>query len=316
MRCVYCMPEKMTFLKRKDVLTYEEIVRCVKIFVELGVSHVRLTGGEPLARRHLVKLVRMLTDIPGVKDLSMTTNGMLLGEHAQALADAGLERVNVSLDTLDPAKFKAATRWGELEPVLNGIRAARDAGLTPVKLNAVLVRGVNEDEAAPLIRFARDEGLLLRFIEFMPVGIDDYWTDDRFLKIDEMRASVEKAGFTVHPIAPDEEKPVGGGPAKYWHVIAPDSDTPSKVGFIAALTHNFCETCNRVRLASDGRVRECLSSGGDLSMRDMMREGKSDDEMLAALQAALYGKVDGHGFDGKSGSGGLHTLLPMSALGG
>ncbi|MFT7625481.1 MAG: cyclic pyranopterin phosphate synthase [Myxococcota bacterium] len=307
------MPEKMTFMPRADLLSFEEMEQLVGMFVESGISHLRITGGEPLARRGIVELVGRLSALPGIKDLSMTTNGVLLEPMAKDLAGAGLSRVNVSIDTICPDRFKSVTRWGELEPVLNGIRAARDTFEGPTKLNVVLVRGVNDDEAGDLIRWAGDEGVLLRFIEYMPIGIDNWWQNERFVPIDEIRDSVSGQGFTVVPLA--GEAPVGGGPAQYWSVTPPGG-TPSTVGFIAALTHNFCAGCNRVRLTSDGRVRECLTSGGALSLRDMLRTGKTRAEILAAIHEALYGKVDGHGFDAGSGTGGKHAYIPMSALGG
>ncbi len=315
LRCTYCMPERIEFMRRRDLCTFEELEQLVRCFVSAGVTHLRLTGGEPLARRGIVDLVGRLAAIDGVKDLSMTTNAVLLGSMAAELKAAGLTRVNVSLDTIDPDKFAEVTRWGTLAPVLEGIEAARAVGLSPIKINAVLVRGVNDTEAGDLIRWAAAQKLLLRFIEYMPIGIDEHWRTTKFMGIDDMKAAVEAQGFSIAPLA-DEARPIGGGPARYWSVTPPGGGEPSTVGFIAALTHNFCAGCNRVRLTSDGRVRECLSAGGTLSLRDMLRSGKTPAEILAAIEAALYGKVDGHGFEAVTGTGGRHTLLPMSALGG
>lgn len=309
------MPVKTEFMPRSDVLTFEEIVELVGIFVELGVTHLRVTGGEPLARRGIVDLIRMLSAVDGVRDLSMTSNGLLLARVAEDLVAAGLTRVNVSIDTIDPERFRDITRWGDVRPVIDGMRAARDAGLSPVKINAVMLRGVNDDQAAgELIRFASDEGFLLRFIEYMPIGVDEYWKQDRFLKVDDMRRAVEGQGFAIEPIG--GAPPVGGGPAKYWNVTPPGGGSSSVVGFIAALTHNFCERCNRVRMTSDGRVRECLTSGGRLSLRDLLRAGTPRQVIRDAINASLYGKVDGHGFDMGDSKGGVMTRIPMSALGG
>ncbi|MFT5434354.1 MAG: cyclic pyranopterin phosphate synthase [Myxococcota bacterium] len=318
-RCQYCMPERVEFMPRKEVLSYEELAEIVGMFVEQGVDHVRITGGEPLARKDIVELVRQLSAIDGLKDLAMTTNGALLTELAQPLVDAGLTRINVSIDTVDPDRFKELTRWGELGPVVDGIRAARAAGLGPIKLNAVLIKGTNDAEAGDLIRFARREEAVLRFIEYMPIGIDQFWSQDRFTRIDDVRTLLERQGFGITPIETDAtgpERPVGGGPAQYWHVTPPEGGAPQVVGFIAALTHNFCAACNRIRLTADGRVRECLTSGGQLSLRDMLRSGASRSEMVASIRQALYGKVDGHSFDERSETGGRGTFVPMSALGG
>ena len=312
LRCTYCMPEAMTFRDRAELMTFEELTTAVELFVELGVSKVRITGGEPLARRGIVDLVRRVAAVPGIDDLSMTTNGVLLEGMAADLHAAGLQRLNVSLDTIDPARFREMTRWGDIKPVISGIRAAREVGFSPIKINAVLIRGMNDGEAGDLIRFCRDEGLVLRFIEYMPIGVDSWWTPERFLKIDEMTAVVKSQGFRIEP---SETATIGGGPAEYWRVTAPEGGPSAEVGFIAALSHNFCAACNRVRLTSDGRVRECLTSGGRLSLRDMFRAGTPREEILAAVKDALYGKVDGHGF-APDADGGLHTFVSMSSLGG
>ena len=312
LRCLYCMPEKMEFLPRSELLNFEEIQQLVEIFVSMGISKVRITGGEPLARRDIVRLVEMLAGIQGLEDLAMTTNGVLLAPLAQELKSAGLTRLNVSCDTFNPEAFAKVTRWGELAPVLEGLQAARDAGFDSIKINAVLLRGVNDMDAGNMIRYCGEQGYLLRFIEFMPIGIDEYWSPERFMKVDEMKLLVENQGFKIEPLS--NEMPVGGGPAQYCQMTPPEGGTPVAVGFIGALSHNFCRMCNRVRLTSDGRVRECLTAGGQLSLRDMLRSGASGTDIESAIHQALYGKIDGHGFD--LADGGLKTRVSMSALGG
>ena len=314
LRCQYCMPEHVEFLPRRDLLSFEESEAIVGHFVSLGVNHVRITGGEPLARRGIVDLVRRVASVPGVEDLAMTTNAVLLERYARGLADAGLRRLNVSLDSVDPAVFHRVTRRGDLAQVLRGLDAAQDAGFALIKINAVLVRGVNDDHAGELLRFCRDRGFVLRFIEYMPIGADAFWSDKTFLSIDDVRRTLEAQGFRLEPLGGGEKAPAGGGPARYWSAIHPDGGPPQRVGFIAAVSHNFCMACNRVRLTSDGRIRECLTHGSHLSLRDMLRAGASDEVMRDAIRNALYGKVDGHGF--RPEDGGKRTVLPMSALGG
>ena len=312
LRCTYCMPEKMTFKPRREILDFEEIERIVRVFVSLGIDKVRVTGGEPLTRRGIVSLVGRIARIDGVNDLSMTTNGVLLAEHAQALADVGLRRVNVSLDTVNPVHFRELTRWGDVRPVLAGIEAAVAAGLAPVKINAVVLKDQSDQDLGEFVRFCRDRGLILRFIEYMPIGIDNHWTPERFLGIDAVRDVLTRQGFSIAPA--EDARPIGGGPARYWHVTAPEGGAAAVVGFIAALSHNFCAMCNRVRLTADGRVRECLTHGGRLNLKAMLRAGATDDEVRVAVHGALYGKIDGHGFHPTDG--GLRTAVTMSALGG
>ena len=251
--------------------------------------------------------------MPGVQDLAMTTNATQLREHAEALFAAGLQRLNVSIDTVDPARFSDVTRGGSLDEVLDGLDAATAAGFRRIKLNAVLVRGTNHDQIPELLQFAYERDAVLRLIEYMPIGVDQYWQESRFIPVDSVRQDLAASGYTVTPID-RADGPVGGGPAEYWQVVSP-SGTRQIVGFVAALTHNFCASCNRVRLTADGRVRECLSEGGKSSLRDQMRAGASDAELSAMIHTALYGKVDGHGFRAAP-SGGRSAFVPMSALGG
>jgi cyclic pyranopterin phosphate synthase len=314
LRCKYCLPEKVTFRPRTEILDFDEIERLVRLFVAAGVTHVRITGGEPLVRRDLPTLIARIRAIPGVSDLAMTTNAVLLAEYAVALKRAGLERLNVSLDTVDAGHFRDITRGGELSDVIAGLDAADAAGFVGTKLNAVLVRGLTNLDLPALVEFSRSRGALLRLIEYMPIGIDDYWQDARFIPMDEARASLVAAGYTVASVA-NGHAPVGGGPATYSTVTSPGGASQT-VGFVAALTHNFCAGCNRVRLTADGRVRECLSEGGSVSLRDLLRAGATDAELAERIHQSLYGKVEGHGFRAGLGTGGMNAFVPMSSLGG
>lgn len=313
-RCTYCMPAQgVAVVARDALLEFEEIERIVRVFVELGVTHVRLTGGEPLVRRGIVDLVRRIASIDGVKDLAMTTNGHLLPSLAGPLRDAGLQRLNVSIDTLDAQRFAQLTRQGDLATVLDGLRAAHDAGFRDTKLNAVVLRGFNDDEAGDLLDFAAEHGHLLRLIEYMPIGLDDLWGPDTFVSSAETSASIADR-WRLRDIGASSTgaSVVGGGPARY--AVADRLDgrfSGVKVGFISAVSHNFCRTCNRVRLSSTGTLRECLSTGGSLSLRDMLRAGEDDNALGAAISAAMAGKVDGHRFDRAAA-----THEAMSSIGG
>lgn len=309
-RCTYCMPAQgVPVVPRSELCTFEELRRIVSVFVDIGVTKVRITGGEPLARRGIVDLVGQLARIDGVDDLAMTTNGHLLAELAQPLADAGLRRVNVSLDTLDPQTFAKITRLGDVGRVLRGLSAARAAGLGPVKINAVVLRGVNDEQVADLLDYAAAEGHVLRFIEYMPIGVDDYWGPDSFVPHAEIRERLAER-WDVRPAV--GRPTVGGGPAAQYVADRRDggfSDVP--LGFISAMSHNFCASCNRVRLSATGTLRECLSTAGVLSLRDMVRQGCDDDALRDRIRMALAGKVDGHRFYQAQ-----QTRESMSAIGG
>ena len=309
-RCTYCMPAQgVDVVPRDDLLRFEEIERLVRVFVSMGVTHVRLTGGEPLTRRDVVDLVGRVARIPGVEDLAMTTNGHMLSALAAPLRAAGLARLNVSLDTLDSARFQTLTRGGALKDVLAGLDAAAQAGFAPIKINAVVLRdGLDRDPEA-LLRFAQSRGLLLRFIEYMPIGVDDHWGPDTFVSAAELRDTLSARGWRFR--ANSGDVPVGGGPATYWMVDAPGGPRDVPVGFIHAVSDHFCERCNRVRLSPTGRLRECLSAEGALSLRDMLRAGCDDIELTAAIRSALLGKVDGHRY----WEGG-RTCQSMVAIGG
>jgi len=309
-RCTYCMPaDGAEVVRRADLLTFDEVAALVRVFVGMGVRKVRLTGGEPLVRRDVVRLVDKIAAIDGVADLSMTTNGHLLAGLARPLRDAGLRRLNVSLDTLDPARFRQVTRQGTLEAVLAGLDAAAAAGFAHTKLNVVALRGLNDGEFGALADFAAQRDLLLRFIEYMPIGVDDHWGPETFLPIAEVR---DRLSLTWD-LAPDPNSGVpGGGPAVHWRGERHGGGLPPlRLGFIAAVSEKFCQACNRVRLSATGTLRECLSAQGALSLRDLLRGGASAASLERAIGEALSGKVAAHRFDRAVATG-----EAMSSIGG
>jgi cyclic pyranopterin phosphate synthase len=283
-RCTYCMPaEGLAWLPRSEILTFEEIDRLVGIFLGLGVRTIRLTGGEPLARREVETLVGMLAR-KGVPDLSMTTNGFYLTEKAQALADAGLRRVNVSVDSLLRHRFAEMTRRDALGRVMEGLRAAEAAGLVPIKLNCVVVRGTNDDEVVDFARLARETGYEVRFIEFMPLDADQSWSRDKVVPSGEILAAVH----AVHPI-----EPIGHEvePATMWRF---SDGAPGAVGVIPSVTEPFCDDCNRIRLTAEGRLRSCLFSLQETDLRGLLRGAASDADIESAVRACVAAKWAGH----------------------
>ncbi|HMV67208.1 MAG TPA: GTP 3',8-cyclase MoaA [Myxococcota bacterium] len=282
-RCTYCMPEEgLAWMPRAEVLSFEEIARIVGVFASLGVRRVRLTGGEPLVRKDLLRLVAALAVIPGLDDLAMTTNGHLLPPLAAPLREAGLRRVNVSCDAIDPDVFRRLTRNGDVAAVLAGVEAARRVGLVPVKVNAVVVAGENEDEAVRLVEhFSRwPEEIVVRFIEQMPFdGIRRGAVAAR-----STRARLAER-FTLVPVGGGD-----GGPAVDWRVV----ETGQVVGFISPITEHFCHRCNRLRLEADGHLRTCLSRDDTPSLRDLLRDGASDLDLARAVRRMVWGKVAGH----------------------
>jgi cyclic pyranopterin phosphate synthase len=283
-RCTYCMPEEgMQWMPRSEILTFEEIERLAGICVErFGFDGVRLTGGEPTVRAHVVRLVRKLAALD--VDLAMTTNGTALRHLAHDLRDAGLRRLNISLDTLRRDKFAEMTRRDELERVLDGIAAAREAGFDPVKINAVVERGVNDDEIVDLARYGRDQGLEVRFIEFMPLDASDEWQRARVVGQDEIVAAID----AVFPL--EAVPPVGAAPANMWRY----ADGAGRVGVIPTVTKPFCGDCDRVRLTADGQFRTCLFATDEFDLRAALREGESDDEIAARIERAVGTKWAGH----------------------
>jgi cyclic pyranopterin phosphate synthase len=282
-RCTYCMPEEgMEWLPRSEVLTFEELERLARLLVEVhGIRSIRLTGGEPTVRAHLPVLVAKLSALSA--DLSLTTNGATLHSVAPALADAGLRRVNVSLDTLQPARFAELTRRDQLDDVLRGIDAALDAGLTPVKVNVVVVRGVNDDEIVELARYGRARGVTVRFIEWMPLDGGDAWSDDQVVTQAEI---VEQ----IHAVFPLEPMARGSAPAERFRYL----DGHGEVGVIPSVTRPFCEQCDRIRLTADGQLRSCLFSLEDHDLRTLLRSGAGDEELSDAIEACVGAKWAGH----------------------
>ncbi len=305
LRCVYCMPaEGMPWLPKEDLLTFEELARFTRVCLECGVEGVRLTGGEPTVRADLAVLVRMLHDLAPGLDLSLTTNGLKLVEMAPALRDAGLTRVNVSLDTLQRERFHQLARRDRLHEVLAGLEAARAAGFAPIKINAVLMRGLNDDEAVPLATWARDEGFELRFIEWMPLDFQHSWDRAKLVTAAETLAEIERA-FPLE--AEDGDDP--SAPARTFHY----RDGRGRIGVIASVTRPFCGTCDRIRLTADGQVRTCLFANKEWDFRKLLRDGGSDDDLEALLRAAVLRKLPGHLI---SQPGFVQPERGMSAIGG
>ncbi|SJN14705.1 Molybdenum cofactor biosynthesis protein MoaA [Halomonas citrativorans] len=304
-RCVYCMSEEMTFLPRAQVLTLEEISMVAQAFTELGVEKIRLTGGEPLVRRDIEQLVDDIGQLPGLSDFTMTTNGASLRKHAQRLYAGGLRRLNISLDSLDPERFKKLTRTGDLTRVIDGIHAAKEAGFTRIKLNAVILKGRNDDEVLDLVDFARDEGLDISFIEEMPLGdVSDHSRAETFYSSDDVQALIEKR-YTLTPTT--ETTP---GPSRYFRM----ADSESRVGFISPHSHNFCDTCNRVRVTVEGRLLLCLGNEHSVDLRAVLRRYPGDMPRLKeAIVNALPLKPERHHF---TTDGDIQVVRFMNMTGG
>jgi cyclic pyranopterin phosphate synthase len=286
LRCVYCMPaEGMPWLPKDDLLTYEEIARFASVCLGLGVEGVRLTGGEPTVRQDLPRLVAMLAALRPGLDLSLTTNALKLATLAEPLRDAGLRRVNVSLDTLDRERFHRIARRDRLADVLAGLAAARRVGFTPIKVNAVLMRGFNEDEAVSLARWGRDEGYEVRFIEWMPLDFQHSWQRDKLVPAAEILEQIA-ATFPLEPARVTDPS----APATLYRYL----DGGGQVGVIASVTRPFCGHCDRIRLTADGQIRTCLFSHREYDFRNAMRNGASDEEIARLLHAAVWRKEPGH----------------------
>ncbi|HEX2555575.1 MAG TPA: GTP 3',8-cyclase MoaA [Microvirga sp.] len=287
-RCVYCMSEDMTFLPKRDLLTLEELDRVCSVFVDRGVRKLRITGGEPLVRRDIMTLFRSLSRhlaSGALEELTVTTNGSQLARYAAELADCGVRRVNVSMDTLDPEKFRRITRWGDLDRVLAGIDAAQAAGLK-VKINAVALKGVNEDEIEPMLEWAHGRGMDLTLIEVMPLGEIETHRADQFLPLSMVRARLLDR-YTLDDLAERT-----GGPARYVRV----KETGGKLGFITPMTHNFCESCNRVRLTCTGRLYMCLGQEDAADLRAPLRASEGNGRLVQAIEDAIGRKPKGHDF--------------------
>ena len=293
LRCIYCMPpDGVAWRPHEEILRYEEIETVVWAATDLGISKIRLTGGEPLVRPGIVELVRMLALVPGVDDLAMTTNGVLLARYSAALADAGLRRVNVSLDTLRPERFQRITRRGQLADVLTGIEAARQAGLEPIKINTVVIRGMNDDEVVDLARKTMEVGWNIRFIEVMPVGngvlADGGW-HDRVVTGQEVKQQIEAALGRLEPA----KMATGIGPASYYRLPG----ASGTLGFITPISEHFCYRCNRLRLTADGQLRPCLLSDQEIDLRTPLRQGADAAEIRALLLKGIESKPMRHHLD-------------------
>lgn len=302
LRCVYCMPEEgIPLLPREDILRFEEIYAVVRAAAELGISKVRLTGGEPLVRIGLPDLIRMLSGIKGIDDIALTTNGTLLAERAAELKQAGLRRVNVSLDSLIPTRFRAATRGGDVSRVLDGIRAAGAAGLNPVKLNVVVMGGFNDDEIPEFARRTIADGWNVRFIERMP--FTDTRTTGRFMPVSEIRQQIERLGV----LEPCHVK-AGNGPAKYFRLPG----ATGTIGFITPVSEHFCFHCNRLRLTADGKLRPCLLSEREIDLKTPLLGGASTEDIKKLIEMAVAAKPVGHGMTDSRAS----LNRPFSQIGG
>lgn len=287
-RCVYCMSEDMTFLPREEVLSLEECARLVKVFVSLGVSKVRITGGEPLVRKNALWLFEEVGKLDGLKELVLTTNGSQLEKQAAALKSAGVKRINISIDSLQTERFKKITRTGELNKVLAGLEASKDAGFDGIKINTVLMRGSNDDEAADLVQFAINQKIDISFIEEMPLGEVDHTRESTFVS----NADTLKLLQSKHSLLPSTE--TTGGPARYWRV----ANSHTKIGFISPHSHNFCESCNRVRITCKGELYLCLGQEDKIELMPLLREYPDDDApLIAAILGSMRIKPKGHDFD-------------------
>ncbi|MEN3356166.1 MAG: 3,8-cyclase [Mycobacteriales bacterium] len=315
LRCAYCMPpEGLPWLPRAELLTDDEIVRLVRVAVGLGVRSIRLTGGEPLLRPGVPALVARLAALRPRPALSLTTNGLLLARDAAALAEAGLDRVNVSLDTLDPARFRQITFRDRHADVLAGLAAARAAGLAPVKINSVLLRGVNDDEATALLRWALDHGYALRFIEQMPLDAQHSWDRAKMITADEVLTALQR-DYQLSPVPLPGR---GSTPAETWFVQNGPGRAgwcldPPTVGIIGSVTRPFCAACDRIRLTADGQLRNCLFATTESDLRTPLRAGATDEALATHVLAAVSAKLPGHGINNPDF---LQPPRPMSAIGG
>ncbi len=283
-RCTYCMPfDEYTWIERQEVLSFEEIERLARLFLEFGVEKIRLTGGEPLVRKDLHGLVARLTKIEGLGDLSLTTNGALLAEQAGSLAAAGLRRINVSIDTLKADRFRGLTKRGNLDDVLKGLFAAQGAGMSPIKINAVIIRGINDDEILDLVGFARNNGLEMRFIEYMDVGNSNAWSLEKTVTKREILDTVH-ARFPVREVG----RANGSAPAVDYEFL----DGAGRIGIIGSVTEPFCASCTRVRLTADGKLVTCLFAESGFDLKGLLRSGASDEQLCETIEKIWSGRGD------------------------
>ena len=303
LRCFYCMTEGFKVFEEPDHwLTFTEIERIIGVFGSLGVSRIRITGGEPLVRKNLPELAHRLSKLPGINDLSLSTNALLLADQANSLQASGIQRINVSLDTLKPDRFEKITRGGKLTRVLDGLMAAKSAKLHPVKINMVALKGVNDDEFVDMVEFCAKHGFTLRFIETMPMGETGLEATDHYLDLNEVRTELARHYELLPAFLP------GGGPANYYQV----SGTDLKIGFITPISRHFCETCNRVRLSVDGTLYLCLGQEHSINLRTQLRAGISDEGLCELIVQAIRLKPERHEFREKPGQ----VVRIMSMTGG
>jgi len=311
LRCIYCMPSEGIIPKEhKEILRYEEIIRVIKVATALGLRKIRITGGEPLVRRDVVYLIASIKKIERIEDLSLTTNGTLLSNYAKELAEAGLDRVNISLDSLRQDKYREITRGGDISIVIKGIEAAETAGLKPIKINMVPIRGFNDDEIKEFAKLTVKLPYQVRYIEFMPFGMHDTWAPEKYMSTDEIKSIVEGMG----PLIPVEYKK--SGPARYFRF----DGAQGVIGFISPISHHFCQDCNRLRLTADGKLRPCLFSETEIDLKPALRGGAPDEEIERLIRLSIEIKPKGHHVSLQNKD--LRTLLKdgsrrhMSEIGG
>lgn len=309
LKCLYCrVGDERLWVEGHELLSLEEMKRLIGLFADMGIEKVRITGGEPLLRKNLIVLIGDLTANPKIREVTLSTNAVLLERFAEELKRVGLRRVNISLDSLDPETFATITRGGQLDGVLRGVRAAVAAGLKPVKVNMVVMRGINDEEIPTMVAFARDNGLVLRFIETMPIGEAGLQMDQSFMPASEILARVQ-ASLGGDSSLTTETNHVGNGPANYFCHMG----SGTTIGIISAKSRSFCETCNRMRLTSRGELVFCLGNSGRMDLKDPMRKGASNDQLRELIALAVLKKPEGHMFPRDGGKGSDHA---MSSLGG
>ncbi len=309
LRCIYCMPaEGITCMRHEEILTYEEIHRIIRISTELGIRKIRITGGEPLVRRGIVDFIASLRAIKELDDISMTTNGILLEDFAEKLYSAGMRRINVSLDSLNAEKYTKITRVGDISAVLKGIEKARETGFSPIKINIVAIKGFNDDEILDFARLTFEMPYQIRFIELMPIGDAGNEIDDRFLSNDFIKKSIETLGKLEHV---KENKKGTNGPAEIYRL----KGSKGKIGFISAISHKFCSTCNRLRLTADGQLRTCLLSDEETDLKGLLRSGGADSVLKETIIEAIARKPRQHKITFKDNYR-KKCVKEMSAIGG
>jgi cyclic pyranopterin phosphate synthase len=296
-------PEGIKPIRHKEILSYEEITRVVKIATSLGVKKIRITGGEPLARKNITRLISSISAIKNIEDLSLTTNGVLLKKYADELVSAGLNRINISLDSLKKEKYAEITRGGNIEDVLGGIEKAEKAGLSPIKINMVPIRGFNQDEIEEFAKITFKKTYQVRFIEFMPIGSVEIWTPEKYIPLNEIKSIVGKTGSLI-PV-----KIKKSGPAKYFRF----EGAKGVIGFINAISDQFCIECSRLRLTPDGKLRPCLFSETEIDLKTPLRSGVPDSEIERLINLSIEVKPEGHNLSCMSE---LNSLRPMSRIGG